>query len=523
MVINLSSKSLMRVNAKLVAAWVILLLGFPTVFGSPHVGAQQEPPYLEWDRQFDGPGAYWDEAFAVALDTSGAVLTCGITFSGESQVDYVTIKYTESGDTSWSAIFDLPASGGTSMPRIGVDRTGNAYVFGSKPTGGPGLDFLLLKYSPEGDLLWERQFDTLGGAEDATAFRVDSGGNAIISGQSSLGFLTVKYDSTGNRLWARSYGGFGSGGNAPLCLSTGPGATIVVGGILVDTTWVAETAFAVVKYSSDGDEVWDWRYVHPGSDGNAVTALAMAASGSVYLAGWVDMDPSDEINFDIVTAKLNPEGNPVWIRQYSGSDPTWQDEPSDLEISLQERVVIAATTGSDCLSLSYDSAGTELWTREFAPGSSGRAVAVDSAGVSYVVGSPGFIASYDAAGNQLWDRSLSTNGSLAAVDVTSDGSGIYAAGLQSSTNGPDMVTVKYTMTCSCPNQGDLDLSGSNDAVDLALVIDAVFFGGAVIMDSTCPAGRADYNVDYLVDAVDLALCIDHTFFGAGGPGAPCAP
>jgi len=77
------------------------------------------------------------------------------------------------------------------------------------------------------------------------------------------------------------------------------------------------------------------------------------------------------------------------------------------------------------------------------------------------------------------------------------------------------------LPCSCPFQVDLDASGAVDAVDLAVVIDIVFFGAADSQDAQCPRTRADFNADGVADAVDLAQLIDHVFFGGAGPSDPC--
>lgn len=77
--------------------------------------------------------------------------------------------------------------------------------------------------------------------------------------------------------------------------------------------------------------------------------------------------------------------------------------------------------------------------------------------------------------------------------------------------------------CVCPDQCDMDGSGFVDAVDLAVVIDVVFFGAPDVSDPDCPRSRADFNADGVTDAVDLALLIDHVFFGGFGPSDPCSP
>lgn len=91
---------------------------------------------------------------------------------------------------------------------------------------------------------------------------------------------------------------------------------------------------------------------------------------------------------------------------------------------------------------------------------------------------------------------------------------------QSDTNGNGVGDV---CDCLCPLQADFDASLAVDAVDLAELIDLVFFGGDEPQDPLCPVGRGDFDCTGLSDAVDLAQMIDHVFFGQAGPCDPCAP
>jgi len=78
-----------------------------------------------------------------------------------------------------------------------------------------------------------------------------------------------------------------------------------------------------------------------------------------------------------------------------------------------------------------------------------------------------------------------------------------------------------TTACDCTSSGDLDQSGTIDAVDLAIVIDIVFFGQPDVQDQFCQTTRADFDCNELTDAVDLAFLIDHVFFGGAGPCDGC--
>ena len=77
--------------------------------------------------------------------------------------------------------------------------------------------------------------------------------------------------------------------------------------------------------------------------------------------------------------------------------------------------------------------------------------------------------------------------------------------------------------CICPRQGDFDEDGFLTSVDVASLIDIVFFNGSDITDPVCSSTRGDFNCDSFADSVDLSLLIDHVFFGGVGPCDPCGP
>ncbi len=75
--------------------------------------------------------------------------------------------------------------------------------------------------------------------------------------------------------------------------------------------------------------------------------------------------------------------------------------------------------------------------------------------------------------------------------------------------------------CDCPHQADLDTSGALDAVDLNLVINALFFNGPDPVEPNCPTSRSDWNCDSFLDASDLNRLINGIFFAGDPPCDPC--
>ena len=104
--------------------------------------------------------------------------------------------------------------------------------------------------------------------------------------------------------------------------------------------------------------------------------------------------------------------------------------------------------GRDAFVRKYDSAGTEVWTRQFGTFAVDQAsgVSVDSSGV-YVAGFTGgtlpgqssagftdaFVRKYDLAGTEVWTRQFGSPSLDEARGVSVDSSGVYVAGQTRST------------------------------------------------------------------------------------------
>src|SRR5690606_34444259 len=134
---------------------------------------------------------------------------------------------TSAQDVRWAR-----SGGGTGVDgdygaRIAVDAAGNAYVTGrfdgaatfggTVLTGYGAFDAFVVKYDPEGAVLWARHGGS-DGSDQAEGIAVDAAGNAYVTGQfegtatfgtfsltsvGSTDVFVVKYSPAGDVLWAR--------------------------------------------------------------------------------------------------------------------------------------------------------------------------------------------------------------------------------------------------------------------------------------------------------------------------------
>jgi hypothetical protein len=258
------------------------------------------------------------------------------------------------------------------------------------------------------DTAWVRMYD--GPAhnwDNASTVGVDESGNVYVAGwieTTTEGFdwLTVKYSPDGDTVWTRRMSW--SSTDYPTDLAVDYRGNVHVTG----TRWQSGTEedFLTVMYSSSGVQRWFATYDGPTHGSDVGYALAVGESGSVYVTGVSDASSGT----DYVTVKYDSAGVEQWARRYDGPEQS-SDEPAAIAVVPGGSVVVTgmswgAGNNYDYATVKYDAAtGDTLWTRRYA-------------------GSP--------------------DGSDAAVGVASDDSGnIYVTGSSDSVWAPHLVTLKY--------------------------------------------------------------------------------
>jgi len=85
----------------------------------------------QWVARYSGPLGYFDdEAKAIALDGSGNVYVTGYSFGSGTYYDYATVQYNSSGQEQWVARYSGPGNFWDQANALAVDGSGNVYVTG---------------------------------------------------------------------------------------------------------------------------------------------------------------------------------------------------------------------------------------------------------------------------------------------------------------------------------------------------------------------------------------------------------
>lgn len=242
-----------------------------------------------WVKYLNGTAAGQDAAQDLAVDAASNVYVTGYTQNTTTGRDVTTIKYSATGDTLWVRQYDGPASGLDEATAIKLDAQGNVYVAGNSQGLGGSRDFVTIKYSPSGDTLWVRLYAGPAlGYDAAVALGVDGMGSVLVTGQSneaggSSDYATIKYSASGDTEWVRRYNGPGDYIDIPQALGIdSDGNVYVTGG---STGASGHHDYLTIKYSPAGDSLWTRRYDGPSAGVDIAHALTVDACGTVYVTG----------------------------------------------------------------------------------------------------------------------------------------------------------------------------------------------------------------------------------------------
>ena len=362
----------------------------------------------QWVARYYGPINYQDAPTAIAIDNSGNVYVTGYSFGSANNYDFATIKYSSQGKEQWVARYNGPNNGDDGAEGIAVDGSGNVYVTGMSRNANGFSDYVTIKYSSSGQELWVARYYSRPGnyADDPSAIAIDGSGNAYVTGASvfdpmaSYDYGTLKYNSAGHQEWVARYNGAGNRDDYAVAIAVDNSGNVYVTG----SSWGSGTDYdyATVKYTSAGQQEWVARYNGPQNGPDYPTAIASDNSGNVYVTG---ESTGLDTGFDYATVKYNSAGQEQWVVRYDGP-ASLDDESHAIAIDDTGDVYVTGEspglgTDYDYATIKYASCGQEQWIARYnGPGNSydvATAIAVDGSQNIYVTGRSGVGSNLDYA------------------------------------------------------------------------------------------------------------------------------
>jgi hypothetical protein len=161
------------------------------------------------------------------------------------------------------------------------------------------------------------------------------------------------------------------------------GYSTASGGVTVD--------WATIAYSGAGTPLWTNRYDGPGHSSDFARAVAADAGGNVIVTGWSD---GGESGYDYATIRYSCAGVPLWTNRYCGP-AAGHDYVRAVALDASGDVVVTGSSDAggslDYATVKYSKAGLPLWTNRYSwvedRNDIATALAVDGVGSVIVTGS----------------------------------------------------------------------------------------------------------------------------------------
>jgi len=330
----------------------------------------------------------------------------------------------------------------------------------------------------------------------------DAADNIYVLGDTVVGdFIVIKkFSATGVLLWQTSYNPAErlrgvwiaiDRNNNPAIL-----AAIVTGSSADPAGWLT------LKYDTNGTLLWSNSLPGPFSDPRR---LAIDGSNNVFVAGrmWLNNSTAN-ISLDSVLIKYSPNGATLWRASFDNGNGTAVDEPYSLVISPDNsRIGVAGKSGNLFMALMYDTNGNLLWSNTntnldpsndlaFGPGN----VTYFATGV-YLPFDPNpyrmAIAKFDSAGRQLWIKNYSVGDRTYRVKTDSQGN-VVATGIDAPGYYSDWMTIKTDANGNLLWSQRYDGGRNNSEVPNMLLLDA---SDAVYVTGTGGPNPSTGTVSYL--------------------------
>ncbi len=245
----------------------------------------------------------------IAADDNGYVYVGGEQDSLGGFEDMMLIRYRPDGGEDWRARYAGPGLGIDLLQCLVVDAAGNAFASGQSWDSVTGYNFATIRFTPTGETAWVRRYAGPGGLSNEDkpcAVALDDSGNVLVTGSSwadsSMDYLTVKYAPDGQQLWTARYDGSGHHTDVPTAVTADRAGNVYVTGY----GWQDGTLwdYTTVMYSAGGAERWSLRYHGTGNYYDKSLGLVVEDSMHLWVTG---ASVAAGQNSDMVTIYYGPD------------------------------------------------------------------------------------------------------------------------------------------------------------------------------------------------------------------------
>ncbi len=347
---------------------------------------------------FNGSANKDDEGHCAVFCPNGAIAVVGFTSNSALQRDAIVLLYNSNNPAAAQNIFSGIGDNSQNVRDLTIDASGNTYISGYSVNKDFNRDFFIAKLNANGTVLWSA--DTtgtlFGSDEEANAIAIDNTGNICVSGY-------LKNSGTSSDIY-------------------------------------------VEKYNPNGSLIWNYGFDGTIHESDRSYNMTLDNTGNIYLCGKTDVDPSWQVNDDILLLKLSSSGVLSWSKVFNSV--TLLDKAQFIRLNSSNEIIVAGKVADgindNVIVLKYSNSGSLVWSYVldcFGANDKLNDLDIQSNGDIIIGGQTqlsangldfnGFVASISAAGQQQWIQYVGATGvtmdEIIALDIASDNS-IWATG-----------------------------------------------------------------------------------------------
>ena len=377
-----------------------------------------------WERSYNGPASNEDQALAVTTDKDGNIIVGGYSSGVGSSIDYLTIKYTPDGVGLWTNRYDGPDHGYDKIEAITTDGSGGVYVSGESGSG-----ITTIKYAPDGTPIWSNNYTNYVSEPPLlNSLAADTNGNVYMLPfeADANTFITVKYDLNGHPAWTNVFQSAPTSTDNAASIAVDSTGNIIVNGGSFDS---GTSTILTIKYASDGSPLWTNRYSLVGSESGG--RVLVDSQGNIIVLG---DSQGGTAQHRYVLVEYSNSGALLWTNSVATAAFEGGGAPQIATDAAGNVFLVGLTPGlaaptADFTSFKFSNTGVPVWTNRFVDPNSGTPTLVGTA--------------TDNAGNLYWSvGSASPNGTnynyVTLKYAATNGTAVWTNRYNGSANGSDL-------------------------------------------------------------------------------------
>ncbi len=318
---------------------------------------------LIWEESYTFPGSYYVSACEVKIDQYNNIYVSGYCDNWNlSTTKYIVIKYDQNGNELWTTVCDYVDYRPSSIVWLDIDEQQNVYVATRFATGTSISDYLTIKYDMNGEELWHVIHDGIYGDDVPSDILVDGAGNIFVIGLSEMAnddydYLLMKYNSDGILQWEERYNAHCEYRYLYPRIALDESENICLIGM--QAIEPDNYDFAIMKFDQDGNTLWSHSY--SGTYQNSwdhPEDLIIDDSGNIYVLGSFQNEYSYT---DMVILKYSSDGDLIWEEIYSSDYWASNDYAAALTLDIHNNVYITGMKEYWFNTIKYTQEGEHLW------------------------------------------------------------------------------------------------------------------------------------------------------------------